>query len=249
MKLLKGSAWGVFHSGKDECFSCSTAARRTSQESPATPAFPLRDTAIFPHRAARAMPRTLGIALAALSLSSLFLTGCAVFHPHTQQTQAPPLQTGPGQLNQEEAKAHQPPPPSSLPQPAAENTPPQLPPVKPPKVKHPKKRKPAETTPAQQQGAQQAAAGSVPASPIGQLTTGNGATADQSKRDTATSLHQTAQGLDNIKRALSPDERNTVVLIRTYLKQAQQALDNGDPDGAATFATKAKALLDELTPK
>ncbi|HEX3940511.1 MAG TPA: hypothetical protein VHX11_03420 [Acidobacteriaceae bacterium] len=245
MKLLKGWARGVFDSGKDECFSCSSAAREIS----ATPAFPLRETAILLHWAARALPRTLGIVLAALSLSPFFLMGCAVFHPHSQQTQAPPLQTGPGQLNQEEANAHQPPPPSSLPQPAAEHTPPQLPPVKQPKVKHPKKRKPTETTPAQQQGAQQAAAGSVPASPIGQLTTGNGATGDQSKRDTSASLHQTAQGLDNIKRALSPDERTTVALIRTYLKQAQQALDNGDPDGAATFATKAKALLDELTPK
>jgi hypothetical protein len=31
------------------------------------------------------------------------------------------------------------------------------------------------------------------------------------------------------------------------LKQAQQALDNGDTDGAHTLATKAKLLLDELT--
>jgi ribosomal protein S20 len=38
----------------------------------------------------------------------------------------------------------------------------------------------------------------------------------------------------------------TAAQIRTFLKQAEQAMDNGDMDGAHTLATKAKLLLDEL---
>lgn len=187
--------------------------------------------------------RWISLALVVAPLA-LFPTGCAIFHPHSsQQTQPPPLQTGPGQIDQEEAKAHQPPPPSTLPQPSAQNTPPQLPPVKQPKIKRAKRKKPAETPPPETQQAQNGA----PASPIGQLTTGDSATAAQSKRDTTTLIQQTEQGLNNIKRALSADERNTVVQIRTFLKQAQQALDNGDTDGAHTLATKASLLLEELT--
>jgi ribosomal protein S20 len=53
--------------------------------------------------------------------------------------------------------------------------------------------------------------------------------------------------LNGIKRPLSTDEQVTAAQIRTFLKEAQQALDAGDTDGAHTLATKAKLLLDELT--
>ena len=53
--------------------------------------------------------------------------------------------------------------------------------------------------------------------------------------------------MNGIKRPLSTDEKTTATQIRNYLKQAQQALDNGDTDGAHSLATKAKLLLDELT--
>jgi ribosomal protein S20 len=60
-------------------------------------------------------------------------------------------------------------------------------------------------------------------------------------------ISETQQGLNGIKRSLSNDEKSTAAQIRNYLKQAQQALDNGDSDGAHLLATKAKVLLDELT--
>ncbi len=60
-------------------------------------------------------------------------------------------------------------------------------------------------------------------------------------------MSETQQGLNGIKRSLSTEEKATAAQIRNYLKQAQQALDNGDTDGAHLLATKAKLLLDELT--
>jgi hypothetical protein len=144
-----------------------------------------------------------------------------------------------------------------------------LPPPKPKKVRHNKApaTKPADapqtsaaTTPggataqspaapnsAQNAPPQQAAAPGATASPIGQLTTGDSAMGEKTKHEATDLIGTTEQGLNGIKRSLSTDEKTTATQIRNYLKQAQQALDNGDADGALGLATKAKLLLDELT--
>ena len=85
------------------------------------------------------------------------------------------------------------------------------------------------------------------ASPIGQLTTGDVALGERTKLETAELIGATQQGLNGIKRSLSAEEKVTALQIKTFLKEAQQALDSGDTDGAHTLATKAKLLLDELT--
>ncbi|HTZ56904.1 MAG TPA: hypothetical protein VMB49_02355 [Acidobacteriaceae bacterium] len=105
---------------------------------------------------------------------------------------------------------------------------------------------PASTPPAP---AQQVAsgAGTGTGSPIGQLTTGDSATEEKTKHDTVDLIGETQQSLNGIKRNLSPEEKLTATQIRTFLKQAQQALDNGDTEGAHGLALKAKQLLDELT--
>jgi hypothetical protein len=192
-----------------------------------------------------------------------------------QQAQAPPLQTGKGTLTPPTATQQQEksdtPLASPLPTPSAQTVP--LPPPPPPKkVRHkvkPTPPKPADTaqnstgTPASSsqpgspssgtQGsgqpavAQQTAANVGTGSPIGQLTTGDSALGERTKHETADLIGETQQGLTGIKRSLSPEEKVTATQIRTFLKQAQQALDNGDTDGAHTLATKAKLLLDELT--
>ncbi|RZU43322.1 hypothetical protein BDD14_4980 [Edaphobacter modestus] len=41
-------------------------------------------------------------------------------------------------------------------------------------------------------------------------------------------------------------EKTQISRIRNFQKQAQQALDTGDTEGAMTLATKAKLLLDDL---
>ena len=133
-------------------------------------------------------------------------------------------------------------------------------------MRKPKKPKPADppqataTAPAASQNSQ-ASAGSATAqattpaqlqpaaasnSAIGQLTTGDSASGERTKHETADLIGATQQGLIAIKRALSNEEKATAGQIHNYLKQAQQALDNGDADGAHLLATKAKVLLDEL---
>jgi hypothetical protein len=201
---------------------------------------------------------------ASLLLLALGTTGCShktVSPP--QQAQAPPLQTGKGTLSppdttQQQEKSETP-LASPLPPPSAQSVP--LPPPTPKKVRN-KKPKPAPTKTTdttQNAGASPAANGataqvSVPVSgagasgsPIGQLTTGDSALGERTKHETADLIGGTQQGLNGIKRSLSTDEQVTASQIRTFLKQAQQALDTGDTDGAHTLATKAKLLLDELT--
>ncbi len=206
-----------------------------------------------------------------LTLLLLFCTGCLSHKSSSPppQAQAPPLQTGKGTLNAPTTAQQQPksdtPLASPLPPPSEQNVP--LPPPTPKKVKHkpkPPAAKPADTaqTPAAAAASQSPATGSqasaqatpppAPAtvgtpSPIGQLTTGDSAMGEKAKRETADLIGGTEQGLNGIKRSLSTEEKVTAAQIRTFLKQAQQALDNGDTDGAHTLATKAKLLLDELT--
>ena len=211
-----------------------------------------------------------------VALSAIFCSGCThKASPPPQQAQAPPLQTGKGTLS--EAKTTQPqektdtPLASPLPPPSAQSVP-QLPPPQTKKVHGHKVKtppaKPADTaqtppaasgTASPQAGAsgtqasaqaptpQQAAAGVGTGSPIGQLTTGDSASGEKSKHETADLMSETQQGLNGIKRSLSTEEKATVAQIRNYLKQAQQALDTGDTFGANLLATKAKTLLDELT--
>lgn len=218
--------------------------------------------------------RTVNL-LSSLALLVILCTGCS--HRNTSppaQAQAPPLQTGKGTLNppnttQPQEKSDTP-LASPLPQPSAQSVP--LPPPPPPKkvrkrVKQPPA-KPADTaqTPAATTAgpasapaapATQAAAQAVPPqqpvadhetpSPIGQLTTGDSAMGEKAKRDTEDLINETLQGVNAIKRALSAEEKVTAAQIHAFLKQAQQALDNGDTDGGKGLAIKAKVLLDELT--
>jgi outer membrane biosynthesis protein TonB len=195
------------------------------------------------------------VILAASALLTASLTGCSLFHVHaSQQEQAPPLQTGQGELEQEAKKNQQPPPPSTLPVPASQATPPPLPPEKERKVKHPKRTKPQPpplTTVAQTQQPQTPETNHSndpdrPVAPIGELTTGDSATQAKAKQDTLVLISTTQQGLSTIKRVLSKEEQITAEQIRTFLTQAKSALDGGDSDGALTLATKAKLLLDEL---
>src|ERR1700730_17974696 len=203
-------------------------------------------------------------------LLAILCTGCSHKTPVTpQQAQAPPLQTGKGTLEPpkttQQAEKTDTPLASPLPPPSTQSVP--LPPPTPKKVRKPKKPKPADTpqvTPSGPAASQnsQASAGSPTAqatppaqlqaaptsnSAIGQLTTGDSASGERTKHETADLIGATQQGLIRIKRSLSNEEKATAGQIHNYLKQAQQALENGDADGAHLLATKAKVLLDELT--
>ena len=204
------------------------------------------------------------------TLLAVFCTGCIHKSSPPPQAQAPPLQTGKGTLSPQTKSQQQEktdaPLVSPLPPPSAQTVP--LPPPPPPKKVRKKPKPPAAKSadtapPSTAAGASQpSGSGSqtsaqatppqtpgtaAPPSPIGQLTTGDSAMGEKAKHETSDLINSTGQGLSGIKRSLSTEEKVTAAQIRTFLKQAQQALDNGDTDGAHGLALKAKLLLDELT--
>ena len=111
------------------------------------------------------------------------------------------------------------------------------------------RRRPAKVVPVPVAPPVQVAAADVPAegSPIGALTSGGDA--GPQKRQAAVEL--IASNERRLK-ALSTDtvnaQRAQINQIRNFQRQAQEALDSGDAEGATTLATKAKLLLYDLDP-
>jgi hypothetical protein len=81
-------------------------------------------------------------------------------------------------------------------------------------------------------------------SAIGQLSSGE---PTRTYHESFELIAATERGLKEINRPLSDQEKKTAAQIKQYLKQARQALNTGDVDGAATLAAKAQVLLRELT--
>jgi len=83
------------------------------------------------------------------------------------------------------------------------------------------------------------------AATIGSLTAG-GTGSSQTRQDAANLIASNERRLNALsaqKAELQKDEVNTV---KNFEKQAQDALNSGDAEGAMTLATKAKLLLDDL---
>jgi len=158
------------------------------------------------------------------------------------QTLAPPIVDTPPPKPATVSTADLPPPVVTPPTPPATtaDATPEPPPKKP--VHHPKK--PAET-PAQ--SAQETASATPSAtsgvSAIGEFS--SGASGDQ-KTKTDEMIGNTEKGLNSINRQLSDSEKKTDAQIREFLKQAKDALNTGDVDGAQSLVNKAKVLLEEL---
>jgi len=170
-------------------------------------------------------------------LTPLLLTGC-IFHkkqPQPVQTLAPVTSTAP-----KPETTHPVLPYSAItipPQPVPTEADTSLP-VKPVSRHH---RQPAKPT-------QQAVTVPPPTDPpavsaIGNLSTGDPTDPRHWAED---SIASTDHDLNNIGRTLNTQEQKTAAQIREFLKQAKEALTNGDIDGARTLAIKAKALLSEL---
>ena len=165
---------------------------------------------------------------------AVLLTGC--FH---KQQQPPPQQVAP-ELAQTPppapAVATVPLPTPPAPEPAAETKMPGAKAEKPPKP-HPRKR-------ADKPGPEVVATPETPAvEAIGQLSAGG---SGEGQKRVKESLAATENGLKQINRPLSDQEKKTVDQIREFLKEAWSALNTGDTDGASTLAVKAKVLLGEL---
>jgi hypothetical protein len=98
---------------------------------------------------------------------------------------------------------------------------------------------------------QPAASGTPAATPetpavsvIGQLSSGD---PSGQRRETVGSIEATERGVNGIGRTLNGQQQIIAAQIRSFLKQARDALAAGDVDGAHTLAAKAKVLLGELT--
>jgi hypothetical protein len=157
------------------------------------------------------------------------------------QTLAPPIVDTPPSKPATVETADLPPPVVGNPEPAPSTAPdastkPATPPKKP---SHPKKNTPAP------QPTQEAsnASGKPSVSAIGELS--GGASGDQ-RSQTEEMISSTEKGVNAITRALNDSETKTAAQIHQFLKQAKEALDTGDVDGALTLAKKAKVLLAEL---
>jgi len=177
-----------------------------------------------------------------VGLLPLCLTGC-VFHrkPQAQAQNGPiapvivdnpPLPPATASVNPPESTI--PPQPTS-----AAPTPPKQQPKKKPA------NRPAATpaAPVPASATQQAANPAPSVSAIGQLSSGDG----DSGQQTAESINAIERGLNSINRPLNDNEQKTADHLREFLRQARAALSSGDLDGARTLAGKARILLNELT--
>lgn len=111
----------------------------------------------------------------------------------------------------------------------------------------PKHHKPAnKTASAAQANGQVAEAAPAPAE---ESATGRFGTPEppDSKKQTENSIAEIERGLNGLGRKLNDQEEKTSMQIREFLKQARTALGTGDIEGAKTLATKARALLGELS--
>ncbi len=115
-----------------------------------------------------------------------------------------------------------------------------------------RKESPPDTTPVPTEGQNVKVTAPTPsgdtstATPIGQLTAGPSQDTTGSRQEASSLIDTTRRGVDSLHN-LSGDQVKTVARIRSFLDQAQRALQKDDVDGAHTLATKAKTLLDELT--
>ena len=92
---------------------------------------------------------------------------------------------------------------------------------------------------------QQVTIARAPAPPIklGQLTTGDTAPLRQQTEDL---LREQQRRLSGISSAIVAQHSRQIEQARLFLRQAHDAWQKSDVDGALTLATKAKVLLDEV---
>ncbi len=102
------------------------------------------------------------------------------------------------------------------------------------------------------QPAREAAAPTPPVVPpenaalsLGSLSTGGDSApqAQQQARDLIASIRKRVAALP---RNIASQQKNPLRQVNSFLRQAQQALDSGDADGATTLATKARLIMDDI---
>lgn len=93
---------------------------------------------------------------------------------------------------------------------------------------------------------QVASAGPVPEiNPIGALTPG-GNEGPQLRKQATDLIAALEKRLEKLPATVKKNQKDQIVRVLNFRRQAQEALAAGDWDGALTLATKAKVLLDDL---
>ena len=83
------------------------------------------------------------------------------------------------------------------------------------------------------------------ASVIGSLTAGGDA-APEEKQKASDAIATVEKRLAGLSAGTLDSQKEGVARVRNFLRQAHEALNSGDADGAGTLATKAGVLLDDL---
>lgn len=83
------------------------------------------------------------------------------------------------------------------------------------------------------------------AAAIGALSTG-GDSNPRSQQEAADMIASIEKRLNGLSAQIAEAQKSQISKVRNFQKQAQDALDSGDVEGAKTLATKAKLLLDDI---
>ena len=84
------------------------------------------------------------------------------------------------------------------------------------------------------------------AAAIGALTSGGEANS-RSQQEAADMIAANEKRLNALPAQIVEDQKAQISKVKTFQRQAQEALTSGDAEGAKTLATKAKLLLDDLS--
>jgi hypothetical protein len=115
-------------------------------------------------------------------------------------------------------------------------------------VSHPKRERRRPAAKPAPEPTQVASAEPPPAesSAIGALTSGGEANS-RSQQEAADMIAANEKRLNTLSAQLVEEQKAQISKVKTFQRQAQEALNSGDVEGAKTLATKAKLLLDDLS--
>jgi hypothetical protein len=85
-----------------------------------------------------------------------------------------------------------------------------------------------------------------PVNVVGTLTSGGDA-APQAEQKARASIGEVEKQLAGLSAATLDSQKTAVARVKTFLRQAHEALKSGDAEGASTLAAKARVLLDDLS--
>ena len=81
---------------------------------------------------------------------------------------------------------------------------------------------------------------------LGSLTTTGASTDPQVKQDAGDLIASNEKRLAALPAQKAEEQKSQISTVRNFQKQALEALNSGDAEGAKTLATKAKLLLDDM---